>query len=205
MDFRMKRAGVWNLSSAASTLLFELALTRIFSVLFYHHFAFLIISTALFGFGLSGLYLFLRPTKRQQQSPRRSIVVDAFFFTPDTITIKLILILPYGFQEVYEEPVAKSTFDRNVRGPCRSFFCAGCAISLILRSFRNPPGACTGWISWVAALGCLAVLWLVPILGGQGTIVASSVLAAVAALAFWPRYPGGFVAHAAQLSLPLPR
>src|SRR5208337_2661209 len=38
-----------------ATLLFELSLTRIFSVVFYYHFAFLAISIALFGLGVGGV------------------------------------------------------------------------------------------------------------------------------------------------------
>ena len=41
--------------TTAATLLLELALTRIFSVVFYYHFAFLAISTALFGLGVGGV------------------------------------------------------------------------------------------------------------------------------------------------------
>ena len=37
-----------------ATLLLELALTRIFSVVFYYHFVFLAISIALFGLGAGG-------------------------------------------------------------------------------------------------------------------------------------------------------
>ena len=42
-----------------STLLFELSLTRVFSVTLWYHFGFLIISTALLGFGVSGVLLSL--------------------------------------------------------------------------------------------------------------------------------------------------
>src|SRR2546429_4228787 len=38
-----------------ATLLLELSLTRIFSVVFYYHFAFLAISIALFGMGIGGV------------------------------------------------------------------------------------------------------------------------------------------------------
>ncbi|MGC4055322.1 MAG: hypothetical protein QM757_41335 [Paludibaculum sp.] len=37
--------------TTGATLILELALTRIFSVVFYYHFAFLAISIALFGLG----------------------------------------------------------------------------------------------------------------------------------------------------------
>src|SRR5271165_4108893 len=42
-----------------ATLLLELSLTRIFSVVFYYHFAFLAISIALFGMGLGGVYSYV--------------------------------------------------------------------------------------------------------------------------------------------------
>src|SRR3954468_16365538 len=42
-----------------ATLLLELALTRIFSVVFYFHFAFLAISIALFGLGLGGVFSYI--------------------------------------------------------------------------------------------------------------------------------------------------
>ena len=42
-----------------ASLLLELSLTRIFSVVFYYHFAFLAISIALFGLGTGGLLSYL--------------------------------------------------------------------------------------------------------------------------------------------------
>ena len=42
-----------------ATLILELSLTRIFSVVFYYHFAFLAISIALFGLGAGGLFSYL--------------------------------------------------------------------------------------------------------------------------------------------------
>src|SRR5580693_4123503 len=42
-----------------ATLVLELSLTRIFSVVFYYHFAFLAISIALFGLGAGGLFSYI--------------------------------------------------------------------------------------------------------------------------------------------------
>src|SRR5512135_3875961 len=42
-----------------ATLLLELSLTRIFSVVFYYHFAFLAISIALFGLGIGGVFSYV--------------------------------------------------------------------------------------------------------------------------------------------------
>src|SRR5207247_6651792 len=42
-----------------AVLLLDLSLTRIFSVVFYYHFAFLAISIALFGLGLGGVFSYV--------------------------------------------------------------------------------------------------------------------------------------------------
>src|SRR5437660_7918076 len=42
-----------------ATLLLELSLTRIFSVVFYYHLAFLAISIALFGLGIGGVFSYV--------------------------------------------------------------------------------------------------------------------------------------------------
>lgn len=49
------------LASAAVVLLLELALSRIFVLVLWTHLAFMLVSTALFGLGLSGVFLALRP------------------------------------------------------------------------------------------------------------------------------------------------
>ena len=54
-----------------ATLLLELALTRIFSVVFYYHFAFLAISIALFGLGAGGVFSYVvAGWKARRTSPR---------------------------------------------------------------------------------------------------------------------------------------
>src|ERR1700686_4396249 len=51
--------------TSLATLLFELSLTRIFSVVFFYHFAFLAISIALFGLGAGGVFSYLLSGWRQ--------------------------------------------------------------------------------------------------------------------------------------------
>ena len=46
---------------SAATLLFEITLTRVFSVAQWYHFAFMVVSLALLGFGVSGSFLSLFP------------------------------------------------------------------------------------------------------------------------------------------------
>jgi hypothetical protein len=46
-------------STSLATLLLELALTRVFSVVYFYHFAFLAISIALFGLGAGGVFSYV--------------------------------------------------------------------------------------------------------------------------------------------------
>jgi spermidine synthase len=56
-------------SVAAATLLYEVALTRIFSIAYGYHFAFLAMSLALLGLGASGTLLGFRPPARHPLRP----------------------------------------------------------------------------------------------------------------------------------------
>ena len=62
---------------SATLLMTELALTRIFSVVMYYHFAFLAISIALFGLSASGVFAYVtrraaRPARDRRAARRRS-------------------------------------------------------------------------------------------------------------------------------------
>ncbi len=51
-----------------ATLLLELSLTRIFSVVLFYHFAFVAISVALFGLGVGGIAAYYMPAVKDKES-----------------------------------------------------------------------------------------------------------------------------------------
>jgi hypothetical protein len=67
----LRPVGRGNLTSifllSAATLVFEINLSRLFSVAQFYHFAFLIVSLTLLGYGASGTFLALFPTWGRQQ------------------------------------------------------------------------------------------------------------------------------------------
>src|SRR5262249_61303984 len=75
---RLHYVGIGLLSLA--TLLLELALTRVLSVALWYHFGFLVISTALLGFGVSGLVLALWQGLRECASLDRTLTLLALCF-----------------------------------------------------------------------------------------------------------------------------
>src|SRR5437763_9324164 len=75
--------GIFLLSLA--TLLLELSLTRVLSVALWYHFGFLVISTALLGFGTSGVVLALSRRLREEISLDRALATLALLFGVLTI------------------------------------------------------------------------------------------------------------------------
>ena len=66
--------------TSGSLLMTELALTRIFSVTMYYHFAFLAISIALFGLSASGVYVFCAAQRLAAHSTARLLTSHALAF-----------------------------------------------------------------------------------------------------------------------------
>ena len=70
---------------SATLLMTELALTRIFSVIMYYHFAFLVISIALFGLSASGVFAYVARGWLNRYSIDRLLAVESLLYTLATI------------------------------------------------------------------------------------------------------------------------
>src|SRR3982750_2031573 len=70
---------------SAALLMTELALTRIFSVTMYYHFAFLAISIALFGLSASGVFVFVPRRALAATDTRQLLATGALLHGVTTI------------------------------------------------------------------------------------------------------------------------
>ncbi len=71
--------------TTAATLLLELSLTRLFSVLMYYHFAFLAVSLALFGLAAAGLFLHFRRAGYTREKLEAKLVYVSIAFALTTL------------------------------------------------------------------------------------------------------------------------
>src|SRR5205807_6006744 len=78
--------------SSFAALLLELALTRLFSVVLFYHFAFLAISIALLGLGAGGVYAHVRQSALRSY-PLRSIGFACAAMTAIAIPLALEIVL----------------------------------------------------------------------------------------------------------------
>src|SRR5438552_3540204 len=81
---------------ALSTLMYEILLTRIFSVTMGYHFAFMAISIAMFGMTLGAIIVYLYPQKFPQENIKYHLAKNSFLFSVTIILSFLIhLFVPF--------------------------------------------------------------------------------------------------------------
>jgi hypothetical protein len=158
-----------------ATLLLELSLTRIFSVVFYYHFAFLAISIALFGLGVGGVLSYLVaswPGSLFRKLGRVSLLNALLVF------VAMLYVLTRGADI--------DTFDFGVIyfTTALPFLGAGIIVSLVISSAIERVDRIYFFDLLGAAGGCLALVLLLNTFGGPNTVMAVSVLFASAA-AVW--------------------
>src|SRR5579862_58963 len=87
---RSDLAGVACIS--ATLLMTELALTRIFSVIMYYHFAFLAISIALFGLSASGVFAYVARGWLDRRPIAPLLAVESLIYAVSTIVALFVLV-----------------------------------------------------------------------------------------------------------------
>lgn len=129
-------AGLFLLSLA--TLLLELALTRVLSVSLWYHFGFLVISTALLGFGASGVTLALWPGLRERKDLSLALGICALAFAVCVVLsfwlMQRVPFDPFSVAVDHRQFLFMPLYFLLVTLP---FFCSGLAISLLLTRGSN--------------------------------------------------------------------
>src|SRR5258706_6854883 len=78
--------------TSATLLMTELALTRIFSVVMYYHFAFLAISIALFGLSASGVFAYLARPRLDRYSTDALLSAESLIYAAASVIALFILV-----------------------------------------------------------------------------------------------------------------
>ena len=164
--------------SSFSALLLELALTRLFSVVLFYHFAFLAISVALLGLGAGGVFAHLR---RQWLGKHELRTIAAACCCANAIAIpvalEIVLHVPVSLQLTGGNFVRLTAIYLASAVP---FFFTGLQFSVV---FAREPQRIARLYAADLAGGSLACLALVPLLnwmGGPNAVLASALAAATA-------------------------
>jgi len=163
-----------------AALLLELALTRLFSVVLFYHFAFLVISIALLGLGAGGVFAYLLKGRLAEISTR---TWAARMCRANALLILVVLEI------VLHLPVALTVSGRNFLkltvvylAAAVPFFLTGLLFSVVFARETGRIPRLYGADLCGGALACLAVVPLLNWLGGPNTILVAGIALAVAAV-----------------------
>lgn len=170
--------------TALSTLLLEFTLTRILSVSLWYNFAFMIISIALLGFGISGVVL--SSLKILKKLPTHITLSGLSIFYGISVILCFILMNrisfdPFSLLSDTKQLIFLPLYYILITIP---FFFAGLIISLLLTKFKSEVSKLYFADLFGAGLACFAFVFLMPIFEGNGTIVFVSFFAFIAAFFF---------------------
>ena len=165
---------------AAAALLLESALTRLLAVAQYYHFAFLVVSLALLGFGASGTFLSLRKT--QTPNPHIYRLAGAGFAASTLLAYATINWLPFDSYTIAWERRQLLYFALYYLILALPFFCSGVGIGAGLAI-----GGGRGHLVYAAnlfgsALGVLLALVALALAGVPGAVLASIAIALLPAV-----------------------
>ncbi|HHH40850.1 MAG TPA: hypothetical protein ENK56_02455, partial [Chloroflexi bacterium] len=179
---RRTRAGLFLISAA--TLAFEITLTRLFSVAQFYHFAFLIISLALLGFGASGTVLALFP-RLGRRRPSTTLTLLALGYGLTSVgAYALTNLLPFDSFRIAWDRRQVVILALHYLALATPFFCSGAILGLLFTLHAQAVGTLYATNLSGSALGCLLALAAPIALGGEGTVLLSGMLGGVAALLF---------------------
>ncbi len=162
-------------STSLATLLLELALTRVFSVVYFYHFAFLAISIALFGLGAGGVFSYLVSGWRGSLYSKLGTLAAAN-------AIAVVLCLSYLLSRTGSMATGKLMAAYFVAAI--PFLLSGTILSLAIADTIERVNRVYFFDLIGAAAGCAVLVPLLNWVGGPNTILVAAVLLAVSS-AIW--------------------
>jgi hypothetical protein len=169
---------------SAALLMTELALTRIFSVTMYYHFAFLAISIALFGLSASGVCLFVMRRRLAAAGTGELLTAGAVVHALATLVALACLVrIRVGLNYSPSNLALMLAIYGLAALP---FFTGGAVISFAFARLTERINVLYAADLLGAAAGCLALIPLLNQLGAPGVVMAAAGLSLCAAVCFAP-------------------
>jgi hypothetical protein len=163
-----------------ATLLLEIGLTRIFSVIIYYHMAFFAVSVTMFGLAFGGVIVHFRSSIFTPEKTPLWMYRFTLAFAV-SVAVALALMLAIRFDVTRNRILVPQLLLVAVM-LAAPFTCGGVAVALALTRFPRRTNLLYGWDLAGAALGCLLYAPLMTWLGGPRFVLAVAALLGLAAL-----------------------
>jgi spermine/spermidine synthase len=187
---------------SATLLMTELALTRIFSVVMYYHFAFLAISIALFGLSASGVFAYVARRRLDRYSTDSLLSAESLIYAVTLIVALFFLVrVRVGLNYSQKNLALMLTVYALAALP---FFTGGLVVTLAISRLSAQINAVYAADLVGAAAGCLILIPLLDRLGAPGVVLSAAALSIAAAALFSPRASRARIAGRGALVLLVP-
>lgn len=189
---------------SACVLAYEVLLTRLFGIVLWHHFAYMIISAAMLGYGASGTALTLLKEK----------IAPHFGAAYVASALALAVLMPASFWLAQRLPFNPLELLWDPEQPARllavyllmmlPFLCGGFNIGLVFAHYGKQSSRVYAFDilgAGIGSLGVIAMLFLVPPSQALNALAATALLAAAVAVAELGLRPGWLMELFAGLAL----
>lgn len=167
---------------ALSTLMYEILLTRIFSVTMGYHFAFMAISLAMFGMTVGAIIVYIFPQKFPQERINDVIARHAFYFSITTVISFLIhLFIPFKHGMSFTGIFITVFNYTEISIP---FIFSGICVSLLLTRFPHSVNRIYAADLTGASFGCILVVLVLNLSGGPTGVFVAALFSGVASIFF---------------------
>lgn len=156
---------------ALTTLMVELALVRVFDVIWYANKAYMIITLVMFSFGLAGVCQSLWPLKQDERFRGKLCLITYLFGLFILLILPAVNLLPLNFRNIQvgsgQDIVWFLLMYFFLAAP---FFLSGMLFTAIFSCYAGKIQQLYFWDLAGAALGCLVLIPLLPHIGPAGAL-----------------------------------
>jgi hypothetical protein len=165
-----------------ATLMYEILLTRIFSVTLWYHFAFMVVSIAMFGMAVGAMRVYLDPKYSGPESLKYQLGRNALLFSATVFFGFLIhFSIPSGMYKSALGPIFIALTYALISVP---FGFSGICVCLALTKFPRQVSKLYAADLVGAALGCVLLIYTLKFTDGPTAVVFVALLAAAGSIFF---------------------
>ncbi len=166
-----------------STLMFEILLTRIFSVTIWYHFAFMALSIAMFGMTVGALLVYWFPGYFNFKQVERQLVLSSLLFAV-SIVIGFLAHLKIPFITSEKLSIVIPSMTLTYAAIAVPFVFSGICTCLALTKFPKYVSRIYASDLVGAALGCIALIFILKIVDGPTAVIVTAVFASLGSVFF---------------------
>jgi len=169
---------------SAASLAFEINLSRLFSVAQFYHFAFMVVSLALLGYGASGTFLSIVPLSGSLARRRAPVWLSWGFAVAAIGSYALTVHVPFDSFRMARDWRQGVLLLLHYVALAAPFFCSGTLVGHLLTARPQQAHRVYAANLLGSASGCILAVAAPALVGGEGVVLLSAALGVGAAYVF---------------------